>query len=259
MNTRPLFINDKHIYPAMRRRPNTPGHNRYLQAAKDFHQWECHNNLLRKQGSEDFEPLSPGFSKELEDFTDLDHYGEMRHTQTHEHTDAQAFNEETTDITRETTELILEFIMSLADGGSSQATIGIAIYTYHHNIKGQKATVSFTRIPRHPDWMGMSPLFSELAGTTAFVFQEPGETYPNFVIITNNQPDTPVQTGDPFPEGESATLRDLLAHAGATPGWIFWNGDWDNHPYIPVDSSLVAVLPSWAAPVSELPPWVTRV
>ena len=76
-----IFTNDTHTYKEMREWPNTPGHDRYIKAAQDYYDWQYQNTKNLKEETGEYIEGNPGDHKLLKDFTDVDHYRDMVHTQ----------------------------------------------------------------------------------------------------------------------------------------------------------------------------------
>ena len=104
--------------------------------------------------------------------------------------------------------------------------------------------ISFTRLSRHTDWIGFSPILMAIDEFTAFVFQSPGTNDPAFFILTNNVPDTlKAQYNLPFPPGQASFLADLITGRAGTAVWVPWDGDHLHHPDIPISGEPIAVPP----------------
>ena len=237
-NIRAIFTTDPDTYDSMTYRPNTPGHERYIEAARKHYEWEHQNNMYKQQGSPNYTDNIPSEEKEFEEFTDLEHYDNILCTKLWEEEIQSEFIEDV----RYEPQRALQIIMALAHEGSSDSTIGVALCDYTPTIGEDETRVSFTRISRHPDWMGMSPIFDAMHGFTGFVFQEPQSNNPAFVILTNNLPgEKKHRKANTFPNGQPTVLKELLNRMDAKAVWTTWNGDYDQHPDIPIQGKPVTV------------------
>ena len=112
--------------------------------------------------------------------------------------------------------------------GSSPDTIGMALMTDDPAVplappSEALTTVIFTRLARHPKWMGLDSLLPYVRNLQAIVFQEPDYDVPT--------PDTIIAAprsihidGDhtaSFPQGLPSQLDAMLAWHGASPRrWV---------------------------------------
>ena len=241
----PIYTDDPDLYQEMMSSPNSPSHERYTAAAQAYHAWDHQNNLNAEQDLANHVEGLPSEHKPFHQFTDLDHYSDI--------VAAEYLTEETSaefqmDVDAEP-DTALFLAMYGARQGCTHSTIGLARCSFEQSSEGPQTLVAFGRTSRHPDWMAMSPLLHNIFEMTAFIFQEPGSSAPSFVLFTDKVPETPAihQHYHPCPEGQATILKDLLRYLGAIPVWVQWNGDYDHHPDIPIET------PAIAAPAYHLP------
>ena len=103
----------------------------------------------------------------------------------------------------------------IAVEGTSEDTIGMVIITKETN--GQNSHI-FTRLLRHPHWMGFEACLPNIRGLRVIVFQHETPDRPDAILAMD--PSTmPPPSHAPFPPGQASVLRDLLAWHGGKPVW----------------------------------------
>ena len=247
-----IYTNDPDTYAEMMANPNTPGHGRYIQAARDYYEWEYQNDLKEDDDTDEFVEGFPSEDKALEEFNDIDHYADVVITRLWEEGTIESFHDYLSDDPGDG----LGTVVWMLTEHISHSAFGIA--TCEHFPASNETHISFTRLYRHPDWMGFSPVITEITGFTAFVFLDPDKNTPSFVILTDNaaqemqEPKEPREPGEPkvlrdqydatFPPGEATVLKDLLTALNAKAVLrVPWDGDPGHYPPIPLAGELIAV------------------
>ena len=244
-----VYLSDPDTYEDMMLHEHTPGHERYLQAARDYHEWEYQNDLNEAEDPDNYFDGSPNDQKTLEEFNDADHYRDVAISQDWSQFCIAEFH----DYLHEDPDDAIGTIVYLLQPGNTHSTIGAAVCEY---FEGSDEThISFTRLSRHTDWIGFSPILMAIDEFTAFVFQKPGTNDPAFFILTNNVPDTlKGQYSLPFPYGQASLLADIITGRAGAAVWVPWDGDHLHHPDIPIAGDPIAVPPFEAEDLYEQVP-----
>ena len=103
----------------------------------------------------------------------------------------------------------------IAIEGASEDTIGMVIITKEPDAQDSHM---FTQLLRHPHWMGLEACLPNLKGLRVIVFQHHTPDRPD-VILAMDPSTMPRPSQAPFPPGQPAVLRDLLAWHGGEPWW----------------------------------------
>ena len=122
----------------------------------------------------------------------------------------------------------LTAMRNAARTGSSPDTIGMGLMTDDPAVPLAPpapglTTVIFTRLARHPQWMGLDSLLPYVRNLQAIVFQDPDSSIPipDTLIVT---PRAVAIEGDhttSFPKGPPSDLDQMLAWHGASPRlWV---------------------------------------
>ena len=185
--------------------PNTPGPQALVDLA----------NRLEAQGKPDSPqgpPLTEGINSYVERL-DAQQFRRRAHSSWN--------SQDTTD-----PQLVIEALTRIALHGDTSNTIGLAVLQPPRNLLKlipwfkPRSRCSFSRLPRHPRWMGFDPTLSMVSGLTALVVQG-NDDQPSIVLALPPRMTQilPENTRHTFPQGQASTLAALLQWHGALPVW----------------------------------------
>ena len=106
-----------------------------------------------------------------------------------------------------------------AAAGCSADSIGLAVGYAPAGPDAMIDVFVFSRMPRHPDWMGLLQVLPLLRGQDVVVMESPeGGDVPGVAFTAR------LDRGDgyplPFPPGQARLLETVLRHHGASPVWV---------------------------------------
>ena len=112
---------------------------------------------------------------------------------------------------------LIPLLTRITREADTHSTVGVAM---ERRTDPRNVTYIFTRMQRHPDWMGFCPLLPNIDGLSAQVIEStnlPGR--PGIVLALPHDLAPPPPRAR-FPRGEAATLESLLRWHGALPAWV---------------------------------------
>ena len=124
-----------------------------------------------------------------------------------------------------TIEAAMGYVHALAARAGTDQTTPLAMLTLENpGESGTTLGISFTALPRDPDWTGLSTMLPYLRGLEMNVHEPPRRRgRPGFAVAA------PWRCGPAgkraLPPGEARTLRDIAMHHGATVcRWVSMRG-----------------------------------
>ena len=170
--------------------------------------------LDRAAGLSDQEPPTKGIAAQRQK-EDANNYRQYLKTPQFSQKALQELRKERPRLTRR--DQLLSLLTRIAREGDTPNTIGVAM---ERRTDPDNVTYIFTRLQRHPDWMGFCPLLPNIDRLSAEIIEStslPGK--PGLVLaIPHDLAQPSPQTR--FPRGEATTLENLLKWHGAFSNWI---------------------------------------
>ena len=163
----------------------------------------------------------PDTPDKLSTFLDAEHYQALLQKHSFRQNTLTSLTET---ITRTHPDSLLHLICKLAFEGNTHNTIGLAIIrqdTFPHSpsFPQGKNNYIFTTLSRDIDWMGMDAALPAVTDLEILVFESYEPATPAAAIAVPHTTLNMTKQAS-FPQGEAATLRDLLKWHGGNPYWV---------------------------------------